>query len=192
MAELGSARRICSRAVCQTVLERKRRRHAILYLSCEQAFINQFVNAIQNNRHESVPGIASATSMWLVIDDIHFLGRRSRTIAGRIFPHIQYAVSESQADHPVSRLVRRVRFRNWKERLVSRFKLGSGRADRKKPCYETRHRHPSEKRASLTWIGTCRKIGRRFTSRAKLKNNTARTRRRDHEASGNGNAPARA
>ncbi|CAN5427136.1 chromosomal replication initiator protein DnaA [soil metagenome] len=120
-------------AVCQTVLERNGDAR-ILYLSCD-SFINQFVNAIQNNDMNTFRHRFRNVDM-LVIDDIHFLGgdrERSQEEFFHTFNtlyqnHKQIILS---ADCPPSEIP------ELEERLVSRFNWGLV-ARIEKPCYETR------------------------------------------------------
>src|SRR5688572_9828178 len=120
-------------AVCQTVLERNGDAR-ILYLSCD-SFINQFVNAIQNNDMNSFRHRFRNVDV-LVIDDIHFLGgdrERSQEEFFHTFNtlyqnHKQIILS---ADCPPSEIP------ELEERLVSRFNWGLV-ARIEKPCFETR------------------------------------------------------
>ena len=119
-------------AVCQHMLDRKRDAR-ILYLSCD-AFINQFINAIETGDMNQFRYRYRHLDM-LVIDDIHFLAGRDRTqeeffhTFNTLYQgHKQIILS---ADCPPSEIP------ELEERLVSRFNWGLvARID--KPCYETR------------------------------------------------------
>jgi len=116
----------------QKVLERDSSLR-ILYLSCD-AFINQFMNAVENgemnqfrHRHRNAD--------ILIIDDIHFLAGRDRT--QEEFFHTFNTLYQNHkqiilsADCPPSEIP------ELEERLVSRFNWGLV-ARIEKPCYETR------------------------------------------------------
>ncbi|HEX8322426.1 MAG TPA: chromosomal replication initiator protein DnaA [Tepidisphaeraceae bacterium] len=119
-------------ATCQTLLERNPDAQ-ILYLSCD-SFINQFMNAIENNQMNDFRHRYRHVDV-IVIDDIHFLGGRERiqeeffhTFNTLYQQHKQIILS---ADCPPSEIP------ELEERLTSRFNWGLvARVD--KPCYETR------------------------------------------------------
>jgi len=119
-------------AISQKVLERDSSLR-ILYLSCD-AFINQFMNAVENGEMNQFRHRHRDADI-LIIDDIHFLAGRERTqeeffhTFNTLYQgHKQIILS---ADCPPSEIP------ELEERLVSRFNWGLV-ARIEKPCYETR------------------------------------------------------
>ena len=119
-------------ATCQEIL-RRAPDSRILYLSCD-TFINHFMECVESGdmsefryryRHLDV----------LVIDDIHFLGRRDRT--QEEFFHTFNTLFQSGRQIILSSDAPPNEIPDLEDRLVSRFNSGLvARVDR--PCYETR------------------------------------------------------
>ena len=119
-------------AVCQKVLERQRDAR-ILYLTCD-SFINQFMNAIENNEMSQFRHRYRHVDV-LVIDDIHFLAKRDRT--QEEFFHTFNTLYQNHKQIILSADCPPGEIPELEERLVSRFNWGLvARID--KPCYETR------------------------------------------------------
>ncbi len=119
-------------AVCQKVLERQRNAR-ILYLTCD-SFINQFMNAIENNEMSQFRHRYRHVDV-LVIDDIHFLAKRDRT--QEEFFHTFNTLYQNHKQIILSADCPPGEIPELEERLVSRFNWGLvARID--KPCYETR------------------------------------------------------
>ena len=119
-------------AICQKVLE-KQADLRILYLSCD-SFVNQFISTVEHGDMQQFRFRYRHVDL-LVIDDIHFLSKHTRT--QEEFFHTFNTLYQQQkqiilsADCPPSEIP------ELEERLVSRFNWGLV-ARIEKPCLETR------------------------------------------------------
>ena len=119
-------------AVSQKVFER-RQEARILYLSCD-AFINQFINAVETGEMNNFRHRYRHVDV-LVIDDIQFLAGHPRT--QEEFFHTFNTLYQQHKQIILSADCAPSEIKELEERLVSRFNWGLV-ARIEKPCYETR------------------------------------------------------
>ena len=105
----------------------------VLYVSSEK-FINQFINAVQNNRVQDFSNFYMQVDV-LIIDDVQFFAGKEKTqeIFFHIFNHLHQSGKQiiMTSDCPPRDL------KGLEERLLSRFKWGLT-ADLQQPDFETR------------------------------------------------------
>jgi len=135
-------------------------RSAILYLSCD-SFINQFMNAVQAQRHEPVRGRYRNVDCWSSTTSTSWPSASARR--RKFFHTFNTLFSGEQADHSVGRLPAKRNSRVGRA-AVSRFNWGMWRRI-EKPCYETRVAILKKKAACAGLVGRRRRLPHRRAHR---------------------------
>ena len=105
----------------------------VLYVSSEK-FINQFINAVQNNEVQHFSNFYLQVDI-LIIDDVQFFARKEKT--QEIFFHIFNHLHQSDKQIIMTSDCSPRDLKGLEERLLSRFKWGLT-ADLQQPDFETR------------------------------------------------------